>query len=670
MKKTSGLLAILLALLLVVITSCAGHNTDNPKVETITEARHTTTENDSVFETDSSCLNGSEDSSVESDIAEESESEEDCELMITSPIGVQYPYVTEAKNYLEAIKANVKDYFKFMNNPYAPIVVSWEYPSGMATAFSVEIATSPDFSGACVLNVAASNRSCEFYNLFKSTEYFVKVTAYWGEDIMDVAESSFSTTSLGPRVMKVDGIYNVRDLGGYSTNNGETTLQGLIYRGGSLTPADIYDSNLTEAGKTYMSEEMKIKTEIDLRSPTEAGNLDESSIPSASLIYIPIGSYGDAFSDSSVGKQAFRKLFSTLANENNYPIYYHCTGGADKTGTVSFLLNALLGVDEQILINDYEFTSFSIYHMRNTKEGDYAPRFKEFRDKLEAFEGNTLQKKTENYLLSIGVTEDEIYNIRAIMTGRATRLTVFAPSTFTLNIDESFDIAISGNAQPSKLTVNDTEVEFNKTTNGISVDADKLAHLTNGTHKGIVHFENGEAVEFVFTYDVYNVFGIDDYLDFDESGCVVIDSSNPHITGSQVFGYGKTICINMKSEMADDSHGGIYVLIGSYGFLLRGGEFRIAQMSADGVIGEYARGTGFSFPQTAFNSGELVLYLTVEFIEDVPTLTVKVGTGDNLQSFTYVYQTPVANAIPESDARISFAINTSAVTSLIVFSKE
>ena len=346
--------------------------------------------------------------------------------MITSPIGVQYPYVTEAKNYLEASNANVKNYFKFMKNPCAPIVICWEYPAGIASAFSVKISTSSDFSDAFVISVVADCRSCELYNLYKSTEYFVMVTAYSGNEILDIAESSFTTASLGPRIMNVNGIYNVRDLGGYANTNGETTLQGLIYRGGALTPADVYDSLLTEDGKRFMSEEMKIKTEIDLRSPTEAGNLSESIIPGASLIYIPLGGYGDAFSDSTVGRQAYRKLFSTLANENNYPIYYHCTGGADRTGTVSFLLNALLGLDEETLIKDYEFTSFSIYHIRNTKEGDYAPRFKEFRDKLEAFEGDTLQKKIENYLLSIGVTEDEIYNIKAIMLGKPTKLTVSA----------------------------------------------------------------------------------------------------------------------------------------------------------------------------------------------------------------------------------------------------
>ena len=647
-KKTHlRLITILLALLIATLTSCTSVDGDNSRVEATTDTEQDSNENSTASEANSEAVT--------------TETPKSEELMITSPIGVQYPYVTEAKNYLEASNANVKDYFKFMKNPCAPIVIRWEYPSGMATSFSVEVATKSDFSDSKVIDISADCISCELYNLYKSTEYFVKVTAYSENEILDIAESSFTTTSLGPRVMNINGIYNVRDLGGYANTNGETTLQGLIYRGGALTPAD---------GKRFMSEEMKIKTEIDLRSPTEAGNLSESIIPGASLIYIPLGGYGDAFSDSTVGKQAYRKLFSTLANENNYPIYYHCTGGADRTGTVSFLLNALLGLDEETLIKDYEFTSFSIYHMRNTKEGDYAPCFKEFRDKLEAFDGDTLQKKTENYLLSIGVTEDEIYNIKAIMLGKPTKLTISAPSLFTLNIDESFDISICGKIKPIALTLNDVEVEFYNTEAGISVSANDLGFLAKGTYKGSIIFENGEKREFVFEFDIFNVFEIDGYLDFDESGCVVVDASNPRGTGSGSFGYGKTVRVRMKSEMASDSHGGIYMLIGSYGFLLRGGEFRIAQMSGDGVISEYARNTGFAFPQTAFNDGELILYLTVEFVEENPTLTIKVGSGDDLQTFTYIYQTPVQNAISNSDAKITFAINTSSVSSLTVFSQK
>ena len=333
--------------------------------------------------------------------------------------GIQYPYVPTAKNYLSESDANIKDFFVFMQSPCSPITVKWHFSSKEVTSFAVEYATKPDYSDAIVKILPADIRSLDLSNLYKSTNYYVRVTALGGESNLSSDSTQFVTSSLGPRVMNVDGIYNVRDLGGYLTDSRKTSLQGLLYRGGSLTPADVYDSNLSDDGKKYMSEQMGIKTEIDLRSPEEAGNISQSVLPHTALFYIPLGSYASAFTDSTVGKDAYKRFFSVISDKKNYPIYYHCTGGADRTGTVSFLLNALLGVDESTLIKDYEFTGFSIYHMRNTKEGEYASFFKEFRDRLNSFDGKTVKDKTENYLLSIGVTKTEINNIRAIMTSRS-----------------------------------------------------------------------------------------------------------------------------------------------------------------------------------------------------------------------------------------------------------
>ena len=39
---------------------------------------------------------------------------------------------------------------------------------------------------------------------------------------------------------------------------------------------------------------------------------------------------------------------------------------------------------------------------------------------LKEFEGSTLQEKTENYMLFIGLSQTEIYNIKAIMFGEET----------------------------------------------------------------------------------------------------------------------------------------------------------------------------------------------------------------------------------------------------------
>ena len=124
--------------------------------------------------------------------------------------------------------------------------------------------------------------------------------------------------------------------------------------------------------------------------------------------------YSSAFNNATF-RQSYKNVFSALAVRENYPIYMHCTGGADRTGTVSFLLNALLGVDESDLIHDYEFTSFSFYGVRDSKTGFYADYFIPFRNTLETFEGETLAEKTASYLLSIGVTQDEIDSIRSIL---------------------------------------------------------------------------------------------------------------------------------------------------------------------------------------------------------------------------------------------------------------
>ncbi len=54
--------------------------------------------------------------------------------------------------------------------------------------------------------------------------------------------------------------------------------------------------------------------------------------------------------------QAF-KLYTV---EDNYPILFHCTSGADRTGTFAFLLEGMLGVALDDLYRDFELTCFSM----------------------------------------------------------------------------------------------------------------------------------------------------------------------------------------------------------------------------------------------------------------------------------------------------------------------
>ena len=341
-------------------------------------------------------------------------------ITITSGKGEVFPYIKKAKEYLQAgAGANVNDYAISTENQAQEISLAWTCDVDNVKSYTLRywIKGAPD-SEKTEINVGKGKRY-KLYNLYKGTEYEWTVTANLAFGKKISASASFTTTSLGPRVMDIDGIYNTRDLGGYQTSSGKITKQGLLYRGGALTPyvsngRVIYPSELTEEGKIYMSETLGIKTELDLRGwGAESDYLEESPIPNAELVYIQIGGYGEAFAM----QENYRKVFSFMADKSNYPMYFHCTGGADRTGTVSFLLNALLGVSEEDLIHDYEFTTFSIYGQRNTQQGDYSGYFQDFITKLKSFDGETLAEKTENYMLSIGMTEEKISSLKEIFLG-------------------------------------------------------------------------------------------------------------------------------------------------------------------------------------------------------------------------------------------------------------
>jgi protein tyrosine/serine phosphatase len=62
----------------------------------------------------------------------------------------------------------------------------------------------------------------------------------------------------------------------------------------------------------------------------------------------------------------YKLFFQILKNEANFPLIFHCSAGKDRTGFAAALLLSLLGVDREIIINDYLISA------ENVKE-KYAP---------------------------------------------------------------------------------------------------------------------------------------------------------------------------------------------------------------------------------------------------------------------------------------------------------
>ncbi len=236
---------------------------------------------------------------------------------------------------------------------------------------------------------------CEISNLKSDTTYFVQVV----KDEKNKSEvRQFKTKNSPFRFIKVDGITNVRDSGGRKTKDGNRVKQGLLYRGSEM------NSHITISGQGLktMRDVLKIKTVIDLRRDTEI----VEDVYKGEYVNIPAYAYVDIFEKS----QSIHDVFRLFAKVENYPIYYHCWGGADRTGTIAFLLGALLGEEEKSLLDDYELTSLSIWGVRSRN----LQVFKNFIEQLNSYDGEDLSKKVENYLMSVGVTSQEIKSIKAI----------------------------------------------------------------------------------------------------------------------------------------------------------------------------------------------------------------------------------------------------------------
>lgn len=348
----------------------------------------------------------------------EPEPEPEKAVKITSPTGTVYSCKDYILSYLNASESeDVAKYTKSTkeDDQAQSVVIEWT-DNGTATGYTVEYGLKADFSDAIKEELGGSSRRLKVYNLYKASTYHVRVTAVDEDGKKRTSTSSFETQKTGPRVMKIGGIINVRDIGGYTTEDGKTVKQGLIFRGSCLSASKdqaYADLALSDEGKKYMQETLKIKSDFDLRWDALYPDLTQSPIPGAKITFFGISGYADAFTEQY--KENYRKLFSAFANKDNYPVYVHCDAGADRTGTAMMILEYLIGMKWEDIKHDYEFTSFSRAGLRSVYSGTYVSYINNFTTSFESFEGDTYAEKAENYLLSIGVTSEEIASIRSIM---------------------------------------------------------------------------------------------------------------------------------------------------------------------------------------------------------------------------------------------------------------
>jgi hypothetical protein len=273
-------------------------------------------------------------------------------------------------------------------------------------SYDLMISQNPGFDAPLIVRDLPAP-SAEVLHLYIATRYFWKVIVRRsGQALAESATWSFTTDSTPPRWIRVPGTTNVRDMGGWPLPGDRIVRQGLLFRASEMNG----HIQITDEGKRVLVHELGIRTDLDLRKSTGEAEpvLDPRLVQ---WINIPALSYHVMLEEE--GRNTLRRIFQIFAEASNYPILFHCWGGADRTGTVAFLLHALLGVSKENLIHDYELTSLSFWGKRSRSHY----KFQRMLDILTP-SGEEAERFTEQvaaYLLTIGVTREAIATIRALL---------------------------------------------------------------------------------------------------------------------------------------------------------------------------------------------------------------------------------------------------------------
>ena len=264
-------------------------------------------------------------------------------------------------------------------------------------------------------SLAAGTTSYDISNLVPGREYHYKVTSSSGKI---VGQGSFKTKGLLHQVYFEPRGRNGRDLGGWKGLNGKTVAYRKLFRGGA-----IHGSRTNSAGKAEMRAQ-GIKAEVDLR---EADDVPSKSPLGSDIAFFAPGfdsGYNHMIRDNKPKvKETF--CFVVQCLRENKPVYFHCSAGRDRTGTLAVLLEGVLGVGESDMAKDYELTYFSPdeWSMSTDDDGNSyyghirtTYSYKSIRKTIfKETDSGTYQERIVKYLLKIGVPQKDIDDLRSIM---------------------------------------------------------------------------------------------------------------------------------------------------------------------------------------------------------------------------------------------------------------
>lgn len=293
------------------------------------------------------------------------------------------------------------------------------------------------------------------YNLIPDQEYYYTVSYNGVDGYNYFIDDGYLEVEGRFRAIRVEGMHNFRDIGGYKTIYGKRIKYDKLFRSAELLrKANLSQGNITKKGVDEIVNNLKIDIELDFGDENTESPL-QGIIEFINDRDYKITSYDIALDTESLGftgdhiKNCFELLLEKLKQDKK--VLFHCNAGADRTGTLAFILEALLGVSESDLAKDYEITSFFQGHTRRRDMDSKPDRGSGYPAMISYikthFEGNNINEKVEKMMLSFSITQDQIKEFRQIMLEEYNG----APSKIDIHNDKSIMPASMYNMQGLRL---------------------------------------------------------------------------------------------------------------------------------------------------------------------------------------------------------------------------
>lgn len=182
------------------------------------------------------------------------------------------------------------------------------------------------------------------------------------------------TRWVAERMLPLHTRLNIRDIGGYPTQQGQHVRWGKVYRSGALYALSVKDVQYLEGLDWRWICDLRTASEVK-DAPTQLTTkptrkfeshsffTDKESSDSALRFLTRLNKIEEAVIDSytaqllDVKGTTFGRIFSQLAQRDNLPAVIHCTAGKDRTGVSIAILLDLLGVPADVIIADYTLTN-------------------------------------------------------------------------------------------------------------------------------------------------------------------------------------------------------------------------------------------------------------------------------------------------------------------------